>query len=92
MKITKVKCTRLIEDSKVLGIFSAEFDDVLVIRDIKLVDGKNGKFISFPSREYKDGDETKYFDEAFISDKDLKEQLFDKIKKAYKKAKEDDDE
>ena len=92
MKITKVKCTRIVENSKILATFSAEFDDVLIIRDIKLIDGSKGKFISWPNRAYKDEDEVKYYDQAFITDKELKSQLEDKIKKAYKKAKEEDDE
>lgn len=90
MKIN-VKCTRTIADSNLLGIFSADFDGIIAIRDIKLVKGKKGKFISWPSRSYEADGETKYVDIAFVMDKDVKADLEKKIKKAYEKALEEDE-
>lgn len=88
----KVKCTRIIEESNLLGFFNASFDDKIVIRDIKLIKGKNGQFIGWPNKAIKKDDETEYIDMAFVMDKDLKAELEKKIKKAYKKAQEDEDE
>lgn len=62
---------------------SINIDDVIVINDFKLVEGKNGLFLSSPSRAYKDGRETKYKDVAYFLDQDVKDELLDQIMAEY---------
>ena len=64
---------------------SINIDDVLVINDFKLVEGKNGMFISKPSREYKDGRETKYRDVAYFLDQEVEAELLDQVLAEYEK-------
>ena len=64
---------------------SINIDDVIVINDFKLVEGKNGLFLSSPSRAYKDGRETKYKDVAYFLDQDVKDELLDQIIAEYDK-------
>ena len=66
---------------------SINIDDVIVINDFKLVEGKNGMFISSPSRAYKDGRETKYKDVAYFLDQDVKDELLEQILTEYAKRK-----
>lgn len=64
---------------------SINIDDVLVINDFKLVDGKNGMFIAKPSREYKDGRKTKYRDVAYFLDQEVEAELLDQVLAEYEK-------
>jgi len=52
------------------------------VNGIKLVEGKNGTFVSFPSKEV-DG---KYYDIAYMMDKDDVDALHEAIIEAYENA------
>ena len=55
MKITDVR-VRLKDESKLKGIVSITIDDCFVVHDIKVIDGKDGLFISMPNKKTADGD------------------------------------
>lgn len=55
-------------------------DDIIVIRDIKIVDGKNGLFIAFPNRKMPNGE---YKDIVFPITKEAREQIIKIILDEY---------
>ena len=57
MKITDVRI-RLIdkEDSKLKAVASVTIDECIVIHDVKIIQGKDGYFISMPSKKTPDGE------------------------------------
>ena len=54
MEITEVKVFP-IKEGQLKAYISVTFDGCFVVRELKLVDGKNGLFVSMPSRRRKDG-------------------------------------
>ena len=92
MNVTDVKFRAVKEkDDKLLGFASVTLDDELVITGIRVLMGKYGPFLSFPSREGRDEEgKKKFFDIAFPTKKGLREKLTeavlkegDLIKKSY---------
>ncbi|MEG1751467.1 MAG: septation regulator SpoVG [Clostridia bacterium] len=58
MKISDVR-VRLVkknDESKLRAVASMTIDDCFVVHDIKIIDGKDGLFISMPSRKTPDGE------------------------------------
>ncbi|MGM0602655.1 MAG: SpoVG family protein [Bacillota bacterium] len=57
MEITDVRVFPVdISDSLIKAYATITFDDSFVIRDMKVIDGKNGTFLSMPSRRKRNGD------------------------------------
>jgi stage V sporulation protein G len=54
MKITNVKITLKTEE-KLKGFAVITIDDSLVIRGLRIISGKNGYFVSMPSKQDRDG-------------------------------------
>ena len=52
MEITEVR-VKLMEDSddRLLAFCSITFDDCFVVRDLKIIEGSNGPFVTMPSRK-----------------------------------------
>ena len=63
---------------KVLAFFDIETDEGFIIKGFKIVEGNDGRFVSFPSRE-KDGE---YHDTVW-ADKELKQAVSDLVKGEY---------
>ena len=57
LKITDVR-VRLVskDDAKLKAVASITIDDCLVVHDIKVINGRDGLFISMPSRKTPDGE------------------------------------
>lgn len=57
MKITDVR-VRLVtkEEGKLKAVASITIDDCIVVHDIKVISGRDGLFISMPSRKTPDGE------------------------------------
>lgn len=55
MKITDVRI-RLKDEEKLKGIASITIDECFVVHDIKVIDGKDGLFVSMPSKKHADGE------------------------------------
>lgn len=59
MEITEVKVfprgASETEDQKLKAYVSITFDNVFVVRGLKVIDGKNGLFVVMPSRKLSDG-------------------------------------
>lgn len=54
MEITEVNIT-LRDEDKLKAFVNITFDDVFVVRGLKVIKGANGYFISMPSRKMPDG-------------------------------------
>jgi stage V sporulation protein G len=79
MEITEIKIT-LRDEEKLKAFASITFDDAFVIRGLKIINGKNGYFVSMPSRKRKDGT---YQDIAHPINNDMRKTLEDKVLDAY---------
>ena len=52
MEVTEVRISRKTdEDGKLKGYAAVTFDDVFVVRDLKIIDGKKGLFVAMPSQK-----------------------------------------
>jgi len=55
MEITEVKVYPAKDDSKLKAYATIVFDGDFIIRDLKIIEGEKGLFVSMPSRRMKDG-------------------------------------
>ena len=55
MKITEVKVYPVQDSGRLKAYATMVFDDCFIIRDLKIIEGDNGVFVSMPSRRRKDG-------------------------------------
>ena len=80
MKVTDVKFYKSKKGGNTVGIASITFDSEFVVDNIAVIEGKNGRFISFPKRKGKDknGSE-KYFDVAFPISAEKRKEITDVV-------------
>ncbi len=55
MTITEVKIFPVEDGGRLKAYATMVLDDAFIIRDLKVIDGDNGLFVSMPSRRKKDG-------------------------------------
>lgn len=81
MKISDIRI-RLVDkdDSKLKAVASITIDDCFVVHDIKVIDGKEGLFISMPSKKTLDGE---YKDIAHPINTETREALSAQIIEAF---------
>ena len=84
MKISNVQVYPINVNNLVANV-SICFDDVLVVR-CKLIEGKNGMFVSFPNHSYTDKGATKYADDVYIMDKEFVADVTDAVIAEYEKT------
>ncbi len=85
MKITDVR-VRLVakEELKLRAVASITIDECFVIHDIKVIEGKDGLFISMPSRKTPDGE---FKDIVHPINTETREMIKSAVLEAYEKAK-----
>ena len=83
MEITGVKIKKTENGGSLMAIAEITLDDELTIRDIRLIDGKNGWFVAMPNRKGSDG---KYYDIVVPNDRATQDLISDTIMKAYTQA------
>lgn len=85
MKITKVQINwkNNKEDEKVKGIVSITLDEEFVVSGIKIIEGKNGLFVSMPQSKNQKTNE--YNDICFPVTKEFRETLIDSILEEFNK-------
>ena len=83
MDITEIKLT-LRDEDKLKAFVSVTFDNAFVIRGMKVISGKEGYFVSMPSRKRKDGT---YQDIAHPINNDMRKNLENTILDEYEKVK-----
>ena len=79
MEITEISVT-LRDEDKLKAFVNVTFDDVFVIRGMKIINGNSGFFISMPSRKMEDGS---YRDIAHPITGEYREYLENKILGEY---------
>lgn len=84
----KITCRPYDGNSKTKAFIELCLDDTLVIKDMTLVEGAKGLFLSFPSSKGKDG---KYYNLIYSMDKDFTGQLQDACIKKYNEVRKDSD-
>ena len=89
MKITSVNVHKKNDETRMKGIASVLLDDCFVIRDIRIIEGKDGLFIAMPSRKAADGD---YRDIAHPINQTTRERIQSMILAEYDKALLEDEE
>ena len=86
MKVTDVQIKQKGKlEGKTKAFVSATFEGVLTVHDIKVVEGQNGLFVSYPSRKANINGEEKYLSTVFIA-KEAKESVDKAILDAYEAA------
>jgi len=83
VEITEIKLTLRNED-KLKAFVSVTFDNAFVIRGLKVINGKEGYFVSMPSRKRKDGT---YQDICHPINNEMRKHLEDRILDEYEKMK-----
>lgn len=81
MKITDVRL-RLKDETKLKAICSITFDDCFVVRDVKVIEGQKGLFISMPNKKV--GEE--HVDIAHPIVTETREAIKTAVLSAYEKA------
>ena len=84
MTITDIHVRKLYDNEKTKAIVSVTFDDMLVIHDIKVIQGAEKTFIAMPSKKNADGH---FSDIAHPINAEMRRELEDKVLEAYREAK-----
>lgn len=82
MEITEVRVSP-VDEQKLKAYISITFDNCFVIRDIKVINGNNGLFISMPSKRRKDGT---FKDIAHPLNNETRKMIEDRVLKEYNEA------
>ena len=80
MEITNVNVRKICSNDKMKAVCSVTFDDMLVVHDIKVIEGKEKLFAAMPSRKSADGT---YRDIVHPITSDMREELQNAILKKY---------
>ena len=80
LNITEIRIKK-INKGDLLAAASICIDDCFIVREIKLLDGKNGRYISMPKRRIKNKEFTQDF--SYPIDNDTRLQILDEISKKY---------
>jgi len=56
MLVTDIRVRKVNSEGKMKAVVSVTFDEVFVVHDIKIIEGKEKLFIAMPSRRTKEGD------------------------------------
>ncbi len=84
MKITDIR-VRIVNNNndKLKAVASITIDDEIVVHDIKVINGKDGYFLSMPSRKTNEGE---FKDIVHPIKTEVRDMLKEKILKAYEEA------
>jgi stage V sporulation protein G len=76
MEITDIRVRRVSTEGKLRAYVTVTFDNVFVVHNVKVIEGKNGAFIAMPSRKTKSGE---YKDVAHPINSEFRNMLQEKI-------------
>ena len=80
MEITEVKVYPVKESGRLKAYATVVFDNCFIIRDLKVIEGDKGFFVSMPSRRRKDGS---FRDIVHPLDSDTRKMIEDRIIAEY---------
>jgi stage V sporulation protein G len=81
MEVTEVRI-HPVEKEKVKAYVSITFDDVFVVRDLRIIQGDKGLFVTMPRRRLPDGT---FRDTAHPLNKELRHLIEEKVLKEYER-------
>lgn len=79
MQVTEVRLRRVVGKGKVKALASITLDGELVIRDLRIVEGEHGLFVSMPTK-LKEGE---FVDVAFSLTTSLREAIAEAVLNQY---------
>ncbi len=80
MQITEVKVFP-VEEEKLKAYVTITLDDCFIVRDLKVINGKNGMFVAMPSKKTRDGS---FKDIAHPLNSDTRREMEQVILEAYR--------
>lgn len=83
MKITEVKVYPAKETGRLKAYATIVFDDCFIVRDLKVIEGNKGFFVSMPSRRRKDGT---FRDIVHPLNSDMRKAIEDMVIAEYKRV------
>lgn len=83
MEITEVKVYPVKESGRLKAYATVVFDNCFIIRDLKVIEGDKGFFVSMPSRRRKDGS---FRDIVHPLDSDTRTMIENRIIEEYKNS------
>ena len=83
MNFTDVKIRLVKDEEKLKAVASVTIDGGIVVHDIKIIEGREGAFISMPNKKTPDG---KYRDIIHPINNEAREELKTAVLNAYKTA------
>jgi len=86
MEITEVKVFPVRNNGRLKAYASVVFDSSFIVRDMKVIEGHKGLFVSMPSRRRKD---SSFRDIAHPLHTDMRNAIEEKIISEYNKVKEE---
>ena len=81
MEITEVKVFPVTDGDKLKAYATIVFDNAFIIRDLKVIEGLKGLFVSMPSRKRKDGT---FRDVVHPLNPETRRMIEDRVVAAYK--------
>ncbi|NRB21966.1 septation regulator SpoVG [Candidatus Dependentiae bacterium] len=87
MDITEVKVYLAKENGKLKAYATVVFDNSFIVRDLKIIEGNKGLFVSMPSRRRKDGT---FRDIVHPLNSDMRKLIEDSIIQEYNRVKDMD--
>lgn len=82
MEITDVRVFLSSRNGQTKAYANLTFDDVFVIRSIKVIEGRNGLFVSMPARKLRDGD---FQDVCFPITAEFRKDIQNRVISSYEK-------
>src|SRR3990167_7002494 len=83
MEITEVKVFPAKESGRLKAYATIVFDNAFIVRDLKVIEGDKGYFVSMPSRRRKDGS---FRDIAHPLNTEMRQHIEDMVVAEYKKV------
>lgn len=83
MEITDIRIKKVESEGSLLAYASVTFDDVFVVHNIRVMNGKNGKYIMMPNRKVKTGE---FKDIVHPINTDFRKKLETSILEAFDKS------
>lgn len=83
MEITEVKVFPAKESGRLKAYATIVFDNSFIVRDLKVIEGDKGFFVSMPSRRRKDGT---FRDIVHPLNSEMRQTIEDRIIEEYKKV------
>ena len=83
MNITDVRIRTMEKEGKMKAIAAITIDGVFVVHDIKVIEGKEGLFISMPNKKYPDGS---FKDIVHPNKSEIRKEIQDAVLASYNEA------